>query len=249
MNPVRKEYTGDDPENGQTFSRKEINFLLNLNRDNVGFTGNYKKVGYDEYSLETFIYQVPDFYNQINTECDSKIFLENNPTKVIDLLYILLKEFWRKGWVHGDLDSSNIVIQYKDDKIFFRIFDFEEIESMPVENSIRFFKFIWSDIRKFMKEYLELELVRNTNTKKCYWLYKKEYFFNTINNVEDHLCNIIDMSPDSNINVGENIKYILQFLYTFSVYKFSVYKIVYPISKDNTKFGVVYDKMLLSKDE
>lgn len=74
MNPVRTEYTGDNPENGQTFNGKEANFLLKLNRDNVVFTGEYKKVGDDEYSLETFIYQVPDFYNQTNIECDSKHF-------------------------------------------------------------------------------------------------------------------------------------------------------------------------------
>ena len=135
------------------------------------------------------------------------------------------------------------MIQYKDDKIFFRIFDFEEIESRPVENSVIFFKFIWSDIRKFMKEYLELELVRNTNTKKCYWLYKKEYFFNTDNKLEDFLCNIIDMSPDSNINVDKNIKDILQFLN-----KFSVYKYLYPFMRKD-KFRVVYDKMILSKDD
>lgn len=245
MNPVRIEYTGDNPENGQTFSGKDVNFLLRLNRDNVGFTGEYKKVGDDEYSLETFIYQVPNFYNQTNIECDSKTFLEKSPNKVIELLHILLQEFWSKGWVYGDLDSSNIVIQRKDDKIFFRIFDFEEIESRPVENSVRFFKFIWSDIRKFMKEYLELELVRNTKTKKCYWLYKKQYFFNTDNKLEDRLCNIIDMSPNSNINVGKNIKDTLQFLD-----KFSVYKYLYPfMSKDNTKFRVVYDKMILSKDD
>jgi len=245
MNPLRTEYTGDNPENGQTFSGEEANFLLKLNRDNVGFTGEYKEVGDDEYSLETFIYQVPDFYNQTNIKYDSKTFLQKNPNKVRELLYILLGEFWSKGWVHGDLDSSNIVIQYKDDKIFFRIFDFEEIEYRPVENTVKFFKFIWSDIRKFMKEYLDLELVRNMKTKNCYWLYQKKYFFNTDNEVEVRLCNIIDMSPNSNINVGKNIIDTLQFLD-----KFSVYKYLYPfMSKDNTKFEVVSDKMILFEDD
>lgn len=53
------------------------------------------------------------------------------------------------------------------------------------------------------------------------------------------------MSPDSNINIGKNIKDTLQFLDKFSVYKY-LYSFM---SKDNTKFRVVYDKMILSKDD
>lgn len=243
MNNLRIEYTGDNVGNGQTFSKDESVFLLNLNRDIVGFTGNYKEVGDEEYSLETFIYKTPDFYERINIECDSKIFLEENPDKVIELLNILLKEFWIKGWVHGDLDSSNIVIQYKDDEIFFRIFDFEEIEYETPVNSVEFFKFIWSDIRKFMKEYLELELVRNIKSKKCGWLYKKK-FFTTDTNIEYRLCNIIDMKLDKNINFSKNIKEILNFLDKFSVYKY-LYDFM---NKDIGNFEVVHDKMILSKD-
>lgn len=242
-NPFKTEYTGDNEDNGQTFTKKEASFLLQLDRDIVGFTGKYKKVD-NNYSLETFIYQIPNFYNKTNLEFDSKLFLQKTPDKLIKLLYILKREFWNKGWIHGDLDTSNIVIQYKDNQIFFRIFDFEEIKYEPPQNKVEFFKFIWSDIRKFMKEYLDLELVRNIETKKCYWLYNRKYFFNSDNNLEVLLCNIIDFNSDKNINVDKNIKDILEFLN-----KFSVYKSLYPfITKDNNDFEVVYDNMKLYKD-
>tara|TARA_Y100000389_G_scaffold72500_1_gene69257 strand:+ start:1094 stop:1816 length:723 start_codon:yes stop_codon:yes gene_type:complete len=237
-NPVKKEYTKKNKE--KLFNFKEANFLLDIDRNNVGFTGNYEKITDDEFLLETIVYENFDL-----SKYDSKTFLDNNPDKIIKLIAILAREFWIKGWIQGNLDSSNIIVFHIDNKLFFKIFNFDKIEHKSPENSFYFFKFIWSDIRKFMKEYLELELVRNTKTKKCYWLYKKEYFFNTDNKLEDRLCNIIDMSPNSNINVGKNIKDTLQFLD-----KFSVYKYLYPfMSKDNTKFRVVYDKMILSKDD
>lgn len=233
---MKKEYINDNKD----FSPKEANFLLNIDRDNVGFTGEYKKSD-DEYLFETMIYER---FNSCN-EYNSKIFLDNNPDKVTRLIIILAKEFWIKGWIHGNLDSSNIIVYHMDTKVFFKIFNFDKIEYKSPENSFYFFKFIWTDIRKFMKEYLELELVRNMKTKKSYWLYKKEYFFKTDNKLEECLCNIIDMNPNSNINVGKNIKDILQF-----IDKFSVYKYLYTfMSKDNTNFEVVYDKMILSKDD
>tara|TARA_Y100000389_G_C17304594_1_gene434736 strand:+ start:504 stop:737 length:234 start_codon:yes stop_codon:yes gene_type:complete len=54
-----------------------------------------------------------------------------------------------------------------DNKVFFKIFNFDKIEYKSPGNSFYFFKFIWTDVRRFIKEYLELELVRNTNTKNA----------------------------------------------------------------------------------
>lgn len=245
-NPTKKEYTHENKNSSQLFTEKELNFLVSLDRDITGFTGKYMKIADNKYSLETFIYKTPDFYNQVGLEFDSKNFLDKNPDKTIELLYILEKEFWNKGWIHGDLDTSNIVIQYEDNKTYFRIFDFEEIQYESPRNKVGFFKFIWSDIRKFMKEYLDLFLVKNTKTKKCYWLYK-EHFFSSNNNIEYYLCNIIDMDSNKNINVSKSIKEILNFLDRFSVYKY-LYSFTNK-NKDNSNFEVVHDKMILSKDD
>lgn len=242
-NPVRIEYTGDNVYNGQTFSTEKKNFLLNLDRNIVGFTGNYKKVGNNKYSLQTFIYQIPNFSSQTNLEFDSKIFLQENPDKTVQLLEILQREFWNKGWIHGDLDTSNIVIQYKDNQVFFRIFDFEEINYKTPQNNVKFLKFVWSDIRKFMEEYIDLKLVRHIETKKCYWLYKDKYFFNTDNNLEYLLCNSIDMNSDKIIDVSKIISNIIKFLDRFSVYKY-----LYFLSENEiTDFKVVNDEMILSE--
>jgi hypothetical protein len=241
MNPIKIEYTG---VSGQIFNEQDTIFLLNLNRNIVGFTGNYKKED-DMFSLETFIYKAPNFYTGENLECDSKTFLQNHPNKVIDLLTILHNEFWYKGWVHGDLDSSNIVIQHKDNNIFFRIFDFEHIEFNVPTDSIGFFKFIWSDIRKFMKEYLDLELVKNMKTNKCYWLYEQTKLFNSYKNVEETLCDIIVRSQDDCVDFRRTILVTLEFLASFSVYK-QEYTFTTP---DNKELKVVYDNMILSGDD
>ena len=80
-----------------------------------------------------------------------------------------------------------------------------------------------SDIRKFMKEYLELELVRNVKTKKCYWLYKKKYFFNSNDDsqfkLEDDVCYIIDKESDKPFNFCKFMKEIIYFIRIFCVNK------------------------------
>lgn len=218
-NPIKKEYTNEGENADHIFSYKETEFLLGLDRTIVGFTGNYKEIN-DEYALETYIYLMPNFYEKTNLEYDSKIFLHKNPCELKRLLLILSKEFWFKGWIHGDLDNSNIVIQYENDNVYFRIFDFEHLEYKNPQNTVDFFKFIWSDIRKFMKEYLILELVRNTKTKKCYWFYDNKYFFKTQENLESKLCNIIDMDSSEYLDFGKNLQSIIKFIDNFAVNKY-----------------------------
>ena len=218
-----------------------------MDRDIVGFTGKFSEKEDGIYSLETFIYKTPDFYNQVNLEYDSKTFLEKNPIKVIDLLTILHNEFWCKGWVHGDLDSSNILIQYKDDdNIFFRIFDFEEIEYSVAGDRVGFFKFIWSDIRKFIKEYLELELVKDVKNDKCYWLYQNK-IFNSDNNLERFLCDLTGkIEDDAYINFRKYILVTLDFIANFTL---GLKPYTYTDFKDFKNLKVVYDNMILSEND
>lgn len=48
-----------------------------------------------------------------------------------------------------------------DNNLFFKIFNFDKIEHKSPENSFYFFKFIWTDVRRFIKEYLEIQILKN----------------------------------------------------------------------------------------
>lgn len=232
---IKKEYIKKNKE--KLFNLKEANFLLKLNKDNVGFTGNCEKISNDEFLLETIVYKNFDLSNY-----NSKIFLDNNPDKIIKLISILAKEFWLEGWIHGNLDSNNIIVYHIDNKVFFKIFNFDKIEYKSPGNSFYFFKFIWTDVRRFIKEYLELELVRNTNTKKCYWRYQGKYFFNSDDDnddsqfkLEDDVCYIIDKESDKSFNFCKFMKEIIYFIRIFCVNKY-----LYVFEQyDNKEFQVI----------
>jgi len=244
LNPLKKEYTNEGENYRHIFSEEKKDFLLGLDRNIVGFTGNYKQVINNLYTLETYIYRIPDLYNRSGLEYDSIIFLDKKPHRIEKLFLILLQEFWSKGWIHGDLDSSNIVIQYEGDHIYFRIFDFEYLEYKNPGNNVGYFKFIWSDVRKFIKEYLRVELIRNTDTNRCYWFYDNKYLFETKNKIENILCDIIDMDDDKHIILRKVMKDIVNFVDNFSVGKY-----LYDFKDDDgvDNFSVVGDKMIQYK--
>ena len=76
------------------------------------------------------------------------MFLKNN--KLFGyFLNTIKRNFWDKGWIHGDLDPSNYVIYYPNNNYEepkFKIFDFEHIEKYTGNlNTYGYIQFLWGD--------------------------------------------------------------------------------------------------------
>jgi len=155
-------------------------------------------------------------YNDINTyQYDSKDFLNKNPKEILQLLLILRKEFWDKGWVLGDLDTKNITVYKKDNKVFFRIINYLEVKNKITQDVVSFLKFVWTDIRKFIKNYLHLELVKNTESGQCFWKYNEYFLLKMDNMLEDKLCKIFDTNSQNEFPDKDNLTEIINIIGDF----------------------------------
>lgn len=200
-------YSMDDEKNKLYTDAEDTKFLLSLPRDIVAFTGEFEvnPENKEEYVLKTDLYLTGEDYN-------SKIWFNKDVNLYNNFIDTMYTNFWTRGWVHGDLDTSNITIQpnlINPNLSKFKIFDFEFITKYEYRNhnTVGFIKFIWSDIRKILKEYFNIYLVRNKDTEKCYWLIDEcfgdvrdncIYVFSNILSAE--LCNLLDKHDTTPIN-------------------------------------------------
>lgn len=255
----KKEYSSNQKD--WFYDWGTVKFLFKLMESgNVGLTGEYQKkedeYGYTMYSLETILYQTYDGTKHKETKkYSSQYFLQENPEEVENFLEFLRKYFWTQGWIHGDLDPSNTVIHYpEENKHQFKIFDFEFVEYIHedtsigyVPNTVRTFKFIWTDIRRFMREYLNLTL-RLTPNNTLIFVYDDVHemkletqdqillvILNYIVNVEDH---------NSTLRLDQILPLLIRVLTNFAV---RIHEEKLPPTTDYLKSLPTLDDMKLPK--
>ena len=134
----------EDLYNGET-----TGFLLSIDRNFSCLTGDYDEMGRGQYLLYTYIFP----YQQENF---SDEFLKRKPWSILDLVKLLQTNFWDKGWCHGDLDSSNVLVDFTTaDYPRFRIYDFEFTETY------KSYQDLWNvDIKTFLVEFCHIEVDR-----------------------------------------------------------------------------------------
>jgi len=190
-NPIRTEMCKTQDGDDIFISNNEKMFLLSINKNITGFTGKTKKDG-KEYQLETFIYKDANNGDQFN----SKIIFNKNPQMFLYFMQQMYDKFWKNGWIHGDLDTSNIVIQYfENTEMTFRIFDFEHVEYKEPKNTTEFFKFIWSDISKILNEYFSISLVKYTKFDQCFLCINNRIAIEESPYIHQ-ICSVLDSQDD-----------------------------------------------------
>ena len=203
-NPFRKEWSTSSSSEEVWLDENVANFILNLPREITAFTGKHieKNIGKGiEYRLETNIYKDTNYGEKYNSK---KIFLKNN-ILFEDFLNNIKKYFWNKGWVHGDLNPSNYVIYYSNQKPKLKIFDFEHTEKYTLKdlNTVGYFKFLW-------KEELRLLYYIYANGMEL----NKDNFTWNINGIEmeDKMSKTIYMFLNSENNEKININKLLNYI-------------------------------------
>ena len=183
-NPFRKELSTSSSSEEVWLNEEVVNFIYKLPREITAFTGKHieKNIGKGrEYRLETNIYKDTNYGEKYNSK---KMFLNNN-ILFKDFLNNMKKYFWNKGWVHRDLNKSNYVIYYYNQKPKLKIFDFEHTEKYTLDlNTVGYFKFLWiNEIQLLYHTYFN-NMGLNISGNKGLWyigfptkqIYEDKYF-------------------------------------------------------------------------